>query len=92
MLYTLYGYWDYSEVYNLMKIGGTQLSINLKMTPLGWFFAFFTTVLNGVISIFSILKNRDEESERGIAMLWMILSAFNIGIFASSDFLTLFIF
>jgi len=92
MLYTLYGYWDYSEVYNLMKIGGTQLSINLKMTPLGWFFAFFTTVLNGVISIFSILKNRDEESERGIAMLWMILSALNIGIFASSDFLTLFIF
>lgn len=92
LLYSIYGKWDYSETVALMKIGATSISFNIRITPLGWFFAFFTTLLNAVISLFSIVKNRDEDAERGIAFLWMVLSALNIGIFLASDFITLFIF
>ncbi|MDD3803338.1 MAG: proton-conducting transporter membrane subunit [bacterium] len=92
LIYTMNGLWGYSESFKLLSVGSVDFSLNFKVTPLSWLFSFFTTGLSLSISLFSIVKNRHEESERSIGFFWLILSVCNIAIFLSADLLTLFIF
>ncbi|MEO0288873.1 MAG: proton-conducting transporter membrane subunit [candidate division WOR-3 bacterium] len=82
----------FSENYKILSLYGLNFSLNFKITPLGWLFSFFTTLLTFLISIFSIQKNQEEESEKIISFFWFYLIISNIGIFFASDFLTLFVF
>ncbi|RKX67369.1 NADH-quinone oxidoreductase subunit M [candidate division TA06 bacterium] len=90
-LWSFYGNWGYTEAYRILSLGKIDFTINLGITKLGWFFAFFTTIVNLIISIFSIRKNLHEKDEWGIGVLWMLLAGANIAIFMSLDWITFFI-
>ncbi len=90
-LASLYGNWNYSETYTFLKGGGINFAITFHNYPLGWFFAFFTTLLNLVISIFSLYKNYSEKEEMGINVLWSMLAGANLMIFFSGDWFTFYI-
>ncbi|RKZ07456.1 NADH-quinone oxidoreductase subunit M [bacterium] len=89
-LWSFYGNWGYVETYSMFSLGNINFEINLGITKLGWFFSFFTTVINLIISIFSIQKNLHEPDEWGVGVLWMLLAGANIAIFMSLDWITLF--
>ncbi len=90
-LSSLYGKWDYSESYTFLNGGGINFALTFHNYPLGWFFAFFTTLLNLVISIFSLYKNIFEKEEMGINVLWSMLAGANLMIFFSADWITFYI-
>ena len=90
-LWSFYGKWGYVESYKLLSLGSINFTVNWGITKLGWFFAFFTTIVNLIISIFSIQKNLHEKDEWGIGVLWMLLAGANIAIFMSLDWITFFI-
>jgi NADH-quinone oxidoreductase subunit M len=90
-LSALYGNWNYSETHTFLKGGGINFVITFHNYPLGWFFAFFTTLLNLTISIFSLYKNVFEKEEMGINVLWSMLAGANLMIFFSADWLTFYI-
>ncbi len=91
MLWTTYGMWDYRELYPIFSLAGVNFYLSFSITPLRWFFALFTTVINLVIAIFSIRKNLEENDELGIGTLWILLAASNLMIFVANDWITLFI-
>ncbi len=90
-LYGLYGQWGMVETHNIFSLGSINFSLNFGITKLGWFFAFFTTIINIMIWIFSIVKNMNEKEERGINFLWILLAGSNLAIFFSVDWITFFI-
>ena len=90
-LYGLYGQWNLVETHKILSLGTINFSLNFNVTKLGWIFAFFTTLINFMIWIFSIVKNMNEKEERGINFLWLLLAGSNIAIFFSMDWLTFFI-
>ncbi len=82
----------YFETFNLISILNFDLSLNFRITPLGWLFTLFTTLLLFLTSIFSIVKNKNEDAERLINFFWFILIISNTGLFLADDLFTLFIF
>jgi len=90
-LYTLFGQWDLSYSFELgYKVFGENLSLTIGNNPLGWFFAFFASLVTLSISLFSLAFN-DEKHASKISPLWLVLVFSNFGIFFAQDWLMFFI-
>lgn len=91
ILFTLYGRWDLTLNYplNINYLGG-NISVGLKVNPLGWFFSFFSMTITFLIALFSFSYN-DEKHDSNTISLWLILLMANSGIFFANDFLMLFV-
>ena len=53
-LYGLYGQWNLVETHNILSLGSINFSLNFGITKLGWFFAFFTTIINVLFCFFQL--------------------------------------
>jgi len=88
----LYDKWDLPVETITYNIFGREMEFILQNTPLAWLFAFMTTGMGLLITIFTIKSQENFKSVSSFNFNFAILIGSILGVVFAGDFLTLFIF